>query len=67
MKKFVICIDNSDFKVSLERNKIYEVIPDEKSKKYNSFKIIDESGEAYYHPADRFIEMKFPKEIEKLL
>jgi hypothetical protein len=67
MKKFVVCIDNSDYTVSLEKNKIYEVIPDKKSKKYNSYRIIDESGDLYYHPISRFVEIKIPKKIEKVL
>lgn len=67
MRKFVICIDNANYTVSLERNKIYEVIPDKKSKKFSSYRIIDESGEAYFHPMERFIEIKFPKAIEKVL
>lgn len=67
MKKFVICIDNSDYEVSLERNKIYLVVPDKKAEKHAMIKIVDESGFPYMHPLERFIEIKVPKNIEKVV
>ena len=34
---FVICIDNEDYPVSLERRKLYEVLPDPMPRAWGSF------------------------------
>jgi hypothetical protein len=66
-KRFVICINNEGLEVSLERNKIYYVLPDKQAEKQSMIRIIDESGEDYLHGINRFIEIAFPKNIEKQL
>ena len=62
--KFVICIDNSEFPASLEKRKIYEVIPDPDSAKTKQIRVVDESGEDYLFPASCFIDAKLSKEIQ---
>jgi len=42
--KFVICINNSEYPVSLELHKIYWVLPDEEAALDGDLRIIDESG-----------------------
>ena len=63
----MVCIDNSEYEVSLERNKIYEVIPDKKAEKHGMIRIVDEYGDSYMHPLERFMEIKVPKNVEKAL
>jgi len=46
-KRFVICVDNSGYEVSLERRKIYRSIPDAKAESLGQVRVIDESGEDY--------------------
>ena len=60
--KFVICIENSDYPASLEKRKIYEVLPDEDAGKIEHIRVIDESGEDYLYPASCFIDANLSKE-----
>jgi len=62
--KFVICIDNSDYPASLEKRKIYEILPDEEAKKLEHMRVIDESGEDYLYPASCFIDANLSKETQ---
>ena len=60
--KFVICIENSEYPVSLEKRKIYEVLPDSDAEKIKRIRVIDESGEDYLYPASCFIDANLSKE-----
>ena len=66
MKKpnFVICIENSQYLTSLEKRKIYEVLPDIEANKTGYIRVIDESGEDYLYPAACFVDANFPKSVE---
>ncbi len=44
---FVVCLDNQDYPVSLERRKLYRQLPDEAAKKLGMIRLVDESGEDY--------------------
>jgi hypothetical protein len=63
-KKYVVCVKNRGYRVSLERRKIYELVPDEKALNHNLLRVIDESGEDYLYPADFFIPIKLSASIE---
>ena len=60
--KFVICIDNADYPASLEKRKIYELLPDKDAEKIGHVRVIDESGEDYLYPASCFIDANLSKE-----
>jgi len=60
--KFVICIDNSDYPASLEKRKIYEILPDSDAEKIEHIRVVDESGEDYLYPAACFIDANLSKE-----
>jgi hypothetical protein len=62
--KFVICIDNLDYPVSLEKRKIYEVITDSEAEEIGYIRVVDESGEDYIYPATCFIDAYLPKEVQ---
>ncbi len=64
---FVVCIDNSDYPVALEKRKIYELIPDPGAEKHNQVRIIDESGEDYLYPANCFIPINLSKGVENAI
>ena len=65
--RFVVCLDNEGFPASLERFKIYRVLPDEQAAKHGLLRVIDESGEDYLYPADRFAPIEPPEAVERAL
>ena len=65
--KFVICIDNSDYPVALERRKIYEALADSDAAKKGLIRVVDESGEDYLYPASCFIDANLSKETQAAL
>jgi len=59
-KRLFICLENAGYEVSLERRKIYVALPDGKSERVGYLRIIDESGEDYLYPAQRFVAAELP-------
>ena len=62
--KYVICIENSDYPVCLEKRKIYEVLPDSDAAKTDQIRVIDESAEDYLYPTKCFVDAKLSKETQ---
>jgi len=62
--KFVVCINNKNYPASLERHKIYRVLPDEKIEAEGEMRVIDESGEDYIYPAEWFADVEVPAAVE---
>ena len=60
--KFVICIENTKYPASLEKRKIYEVLPDAAAEKIGLIRVVDESGEDYLYPAACFIDANLSRE-----
>ena len=60
-KRLFICLDNAGYEVSLERLKIYVALPDAKAERTGYLRIIDESGEDYLYPSQRFVPTRGPK------
>jgi len=54
-RQFAICVDNSEYPVSLELHKVYRVIPDADAEKDGDVRIVDETGEDYLFPAEYFV------------
>lgn len=65
--KFVICINNKGYEVSLERGKVYRVLDDEKASQHNLIRVVDESGEDYLFPNEYFVPIKLPEAAEEAL
>jgi hypothetical protein len=59
-RRLVICLDNSGYEVSLERRKIYVVVPDAEAARHGRIRVVDESGDDYLYPAERFVEVELP-------
>lgn len=64
---YVVCIDNADYAASLEKHKIYRVIDDAAADAAGDTRVIDESGEDYLYPADRFMQISVSAELESAL
>ena len=60
---YVVCLDNADYAASLERHKIYRVIEDSAACAVGATRVIDESGEDYLYPADRFMQISVSAEL----
>ncbi|MCH7732719.1 MAG: hypothetical protein IIB44_09420 [Candidatus Marinimicrobia bacterium] len=65
--KFVICVNNQGYEVSLERWKVYRVLPDNKAENHSQIRIVDESGEDYLFPEEYFAPIKIPKPIQEAM
>jgi hypothetical protein len=65
--KFAVCVNNDGYPASLELHKIYRVLPDEDVKADGDLRIVDESGEDYLYPAERFILLELPQAVEESL
>jgi len=63
----VICIENSDYPASLEKRKVYELLPDPVAEKIGQVRIIDESGEDYLYPSTLFVEANLPKSVQNAI
>ena len=66
-RRFVVCVRNDGYEASLERNKIYPVLPDNDAKRDGDLRIVDESGEDYLFSADRFVAIEVPAAVRASL
>lgn len=64
--KFAVCIQSDDPDLLTPR-KIYRVLPDPSAAKSNYVRIIDNEGEDYLYPAEYFIFLNLPQEIQRAL
>lgn len=64
-QNFVICIDNEEYPASLERRKLYEVLPDADAESLGQLRVKDESGEDYLYPKELFVAVDLPSNAEK--
>jgi hypothetical protein len=64
---YVLCINNRNCAASLEVRKVYQVLPDAVASRHNQVRVIDESGEDYLYPRDRFVPIAVPSAAKKAL
>jgi len=65
--RFVICVDNTDYTASLERHKIYRVVPDEDAEADGDIRVVDESGQDYLYSRGRFLPIRVPAAVRESL
>ncbi len=65
--QFAICIKNDAYPAVLELRKLYPVIPDAAAAAHGQIRIVDESGEDYLYPAEYFVPLKLPQQVEEVL
>jgi hypothetical protein len=63
---FAICVENEGYD-DLEVWKVYQVLADAKAAGVACIRVIDESGEDYLYPVDRFVAVDFPKDARARL
>jgi hypothetical protein len=64
-KQFVVCLKNKGYDVSLERRKIYQVVPDPRAAKLGLIRVVDESGEGYLYPLEFFAPISLPQPVRR--
>lgn len=62
--QFFVCIDNRGYEASLERNKIYLAVGDERAEQTGDVRIVDESGEDYLYSKKRFVPIEVPATVK---
>ncbi|MDE0178239.1 MAG: hypothetical protein OXP36_06545 [Gammaproteobacteria bacterium] len=65
--RYVVCVDNSAYPVSLELHKIYRTVPDKDAAASGDLRVVDESGEDYLFPADAFVLVSLPERVRSSL
>jgi len=65
--RFAVCVENKGCEASLERNKIYTVLPEEDAEQDGDVRVIDESGEDHLFSADRFVTIEVPAAVRASL
>jgi hypothetical protein len=65
--RFLICVDNKGYAVSLEKRQIYLALPDTGALKHGQVRVIDESGEDYLYPKSLFLPITVPQSVRKAI
>ena len=65
--RFVICVDNKGYRVSLEKRKIYVAVRDAVALKHGQIRVIDESREDYLYPKSLFLPITVPTSLRKAI
>ena len=63
--RFVLCIRKGEDD-DLELRKAYAVLP-QATNETGYLRVIDESGEDYLYPADCFVALELPQNVERVL
>lgn len=66
-KPFALCIDSSEYPVSLIAGKVYRLVPDASAARDGLVRIVDEGGEDYLYHRDYFAFVDFPAAVKKKL
>ena len=64
-RRFVLCVSNKGYEVSLEPRKIYEALPDRAAANDDLIRVIDESGDDYLFPVSYFVPIKLPQALRR--
>ncbi|MBM3946698.1 MAG: hypothetical protein FJ315_04775 [SAR202 cluster bacterium] len=63
--RLAVCIRNDGYPVSLERLKLYRLLPDPEAAKHRQVRVVEESGDDYLYPADYFVVVRVPEAVER--
>ena len=65
-KGFALCLSNADYPASLERWKIYRLVPDGDAAAHGQIRVVDESGEDYLYAEKNFKSVKLSPALVRL-
>jgi hypothetical protein len=63
----VVCLSNEGYQASLESRKFYLGLPDRAAEAHGQLRVVDESGEDYLFPAERFEIVEVSPALRKRL
>ena len=66
-RRYVVCVNNAGYHVSLDLRKIYESVADREAETHNLIRVFDESGEDYLYPSQYFLPIDLPEHIRAAL
>ena len=64
-KRWVICLRNEGYEVSLEKRKLYIALLGDPAERRGLLRVIDESGEDYLYPQKFFAEVELPPSLRR--
>jgi hypothetical protein len=64
-KQLVVCVNNEGYAASLEKRKLYVMLPDAAAEKHGLRRIVDESGDDYLYPKTLFRPIALPQSVKK--
>jgi hypothetical protein len=67
MNKFYICLDEKEYELSLVKGKVYKALDDPDAEEMRMIRIVDETGEDYLFPAERFAPIQLPQDVARQL
>lgn len=65
--RFAVCVDSGEYPASLERRKLYEILPDADAARHGQLRVIDESGEDYLYPLVYFKLVELSPSLNRLV
>jgi hypothetical protein len=63
--KYVMCMNNAGYLVSLTRRRVYKNIASEQEAQGGWVRVVDDTEEDYLFPASRFVPVQIPQEAEQ--
>ena len=63
--RFVVCVETGDYVASLERWKVYRVLPDADAERHDQLRVVDESGEDYVYPRAYFAPVELSLDVAR--
>ena len=64
-RRYAVCVANKGNEASLERNKVYALVPDPRAEADGLIRVIDEDGEGYLYPAEWFVAIEAPEAVQE--
>lgn len=64
--RFAVCVSTDDPDLLTPRM-IYQVLPDESAARSDYVRVIDNEGEDYLYPAEYFIFVDLPRDVERAI
>jgi hypothetical protein len=63
--RFAVCVNNTADPDDLKVRTIYQVLSDESAARSHYIRVVDETGEDYLYPAELFVIIDVPAEVQK--